>query len=175
MQRPDSLEKTLMLGRLRARGKGGDRGWNGWMASPTDSMDKSLSKLREKDREAWRAAVHGVTENWTRLSEWTTILSGRKDTTVSALLVSLEKNIQAHVWTERKISSKNCFYVSSDEFMSFPFFQSSLLLSYCCCETINGWIQMSINAWWHKQTENIYNGLSLSHQQEKRTDIWHLS
>ena len=91
MWRADSLEKTLMLGRLRARGKGGDRGWNGWMASPTDSMDKSLSKLREKDREAWRAAVHGVTENWTRLSEWTTILSGRKDTTVSALLVKSRK------------------------------------------------------------------------------------
>ena len=73
MQRTDSLEKTLMLGKIEGRRT---RGWQRmrWLVSITDSMNMSLSKLREmvKDRETWRAAVHGVMKNWTRLSDWTT-------------------------------------------------------------------------------------------------------
>ena len=58
--------------RLRAGGKRGDRGWDGWMV--TDSMDMSLSKFWEivKDREAWHAAFHGVTKSWTQLRDWKT-------------------------------------------------------------------------------------------------------
>ena len=70
-----SLEKILMLGKTEGRGERGDRGWDGWITSPTNSMDTSLCKLLEivKDREAWRAAVHGVTKSWIRLSNWTMI------------------------------------------------------------------------------------------------------
>ena len=75
MQRANSLEKTLMLGEIGGRRRRGLQMMR-WLDGITDTMHMSLGELPElvMDREAWHAAIHMVTESWTRLSNWTVLI-----------------------------------------------------------------------------------------------------
>ena len=105
MQWALSLEKALMLGKIEGKRRGWQRMW--WLDSITDSMDTNLSKLWEMvmDREAWSAVVHGVTESWIKLSDWTT-------TTMTVL-----KTIRREKIRFTKVLSKPMWIILSSPFL----------------------------------------------------------
>ena len=125
MWRTDLLEKTLMLGKIEG---GWKRRWQRmrWLSNITDSMDMSLSKLRElMDREAWRAAVHRAAKSWTRLSDWTEEIIHIKMIHPWGASPCGWESLQGWRLILMKVGSVLCVYVGSEKKFETPWARGS--------------------------------------------------
>ena len=100
MQRADSLDKTLILGKIEDRRR---RGWQRmrWLDGTTHSLDMNFGKVQEmvRDREAYRAAVHGVAKSWTQLGDWTTITRWPHLALITSVKILSPNNHRLRSWT----------------------------------------------------------------------------
>ena len=97
IRRADSFEKTLMMGKIEGRRRRDNRGWDGWMASPTQWTWVWVDSVVGDGQEAWSTAVHGAAKSRTRLSDWTESLTKKRERTRYYVLPS--GRIYHHLWS----------------------------------------------------------------------------